>query len=64
MNIGKYILKVLDEQGRSQTWLAEQMNINVKTFSGKLKRDFITGDELLKIAKLLNINLEELKEIE
>jgi hypothetical protein len=61
MDLGKHIMILLDEQGRSQTWLADKLNINVKTFSGKLKRNSITGEELLLIAKVLNINLEDLK---
>lgn len=61
MNIGEYIQKVLDEQGRSQVWLADQIGIHDKTFSGKLKRNSISGEELLRIAKVLGINLEELK---
>jgi len=32
-----------------------------ETFSNKLKRNNITGDELLNIAKLLSIDLEKLK---
>lgn len=62
MDIGKHIQKVLDEQGRSQIWLADKLGIHDKTFSGKLKRNSITGEELLRVAKLLNIDLEELKE--
>ena len=61
MDIGEYIQKVLDEQGRSQVWLADKIGIHDKTFSGKLKRNSISGEELLRIAKVLNINLEELK---
>jgi len=62
MDIGEYIQKVLDEQGRSQIWLADKLGINDKTFSGKLKRNSITGEELLRTSKLLGINLEDLKE--
>jgi hypothetical protein len=61
MNLGKYITQVLEQQGRSKTWLADKMNINVKTFTGKLKRDSISGQELLRIADILNLDLEELK---
>jgi len=61
MNIGSYIKNILKEQGRSQAWIADKLELNEKTFSGKLKRNNITGEELLKIAQLLGINLEELK---
>ena len=43
-------------------WLAKMLKINDKTFSGKLKRSSITGEELLRIAKLLGIDLEVMKE--
>lgn len=61
MNTGQYILSVLKEQGRSQVWLADKLGIHEKTFSNKLRRNSITADELLNIAKWLDINLEELK---
>jgi len=61
MNTGQYILSVLKDQGRSQVWLADKLGVHEKTFSNKLRRNSITGDELLKIAKLLSINLEKLK---
>lgn len=62
MDIGEYIQNILDEQGRSQVWLADKLEIHDKTFSGKLKRNSITAEELLKIAIILNIDLEKLKE--
>ena len=61
MNTGQYILLILKDQGRSQVWLADKLGVHEKTFSNKLRRNSITGDELLKIAKLLNIDLEKLK---
>jgi len=61
MNTGQYILSVLKDQGRSQVWLADKLGVHEKTFSNKLRRNSITGDELLKIAKLLSIDLEKLK---
>lgn len=61
MDIGEYIQNVLDEQGRSQVWLADKLGVHDKTFSGKLKRNSITAEELLKIAVILNIDLEKLK---
>lgn len=61
MNLGEYITNVIEDQGRTKIWVAEQSEINYKTFVDKLTRDSFTGKELLKIAKVLNINLEELK---
>ena len=61
MQIGTLIRKTIRKQGRTQQWIAEQLGLDHKTFSGKLTRNSITGDELLKIAELLDINLEDLK---
>jgi len=61
MNLGEYISNIINQQGRTKVWVAEKSNINYKTFVDKLTRDTITGKELLRIAKVLNINLEELK---
>jgi len=62
MNLGKYIADVIEQQGRTKTWVADKVDINYKTFVDKLTRDTITGKELLRIARVLGINLEELKE--
>ena len=61
MRIGTLIRKTIRQQGRTQQWIAEQLGLDRKTFSGKLTRNSITSDELLKIAELLEINLEDLK---
>jgi hypothetical protein len=61
MNLGEYISQLIEQQGRTKVWVAEQSDINYKTFVDKLTRDTITGKELLKIAKILNIDLEQLK---
>lgn len=59
MNLGEHIAKIIEQQGRTKVWVAEQSNINYKTFVDKLSRDTITGKELLRVAKVLNIDLEE-----
>ena len=61
MNLGEYISNIIEQQGRTKTWVADLSNINYKTFVDKLTRDTITGKELLRVAKVLGINLEELK---
>lgn len=62
MEIGKYISKVLEEQGRQQKWLADKLNISEARLSYKIKNNAIKADELIKISKILNINLEKMKE--
>lgn len=61
MNLAKYITNVIQEQGRTKTWVAEKTNINYKTFVDKLTRNSFTGEELLRVAKVLGIDLERLK---
>lgn len=61
INLGEYITQVIEQQGRTKVWVAEKSDINYKTFVDKLTRDTITGKELLRVSKVLNINLEELK---
>jgi len=61
MNLADYISSIIEQQGRTKVWVAEQIDMKYKTFFDKLTRNTIKGDELLKIAKVLNIDLEELK---
>lgn len=62
MKLSEYIIQVISNQGRTKVWVAEQSNINYKTFVDKLTRNTITGEELLRVAKVLNIDLNKLKE--
>lgn len=48
-------------QGRTLKWVAEQMDINYKTFMGKIKRNSFSAYELLKLSVILKIDLEALK---
>ena len=60
MQMGTVIRKTIRKQGKTQQWIAEQLGMDHKTFSGKLSRNSITDDELLKIAALLDVNLEDM----
>jgi hypothetical protein len=62
MNLGKYIEQLLEKQGRTKQWTANQLNMNYKTFFYRLKNDSLHAHDLLVIAKLLGIDLNELKE--
>jgi hypothetical protein len=62
MNVAEYIAKVIEEQGRTKTWIAEQSDIKYKTFVDKLTYNRFTAEELIIIAKVLNIDLNKLKE--
>jgi len=61
MNLGEHIANTIEQQGRTKTWVADQSEIKYKTFVDKIMRNSFTGEELLRVAKVLNINLEELK---
>ena len=62
MNLGDYIKQEIEKQGRTQKWVAEQMNVDRKTFNRKLKTDYFTAQELLQVSKILNLDLNKLKE--
>lgn len=62
MNLGDYIKQEIEKQGRTQKWVAEEMNIDRKTFNRKLKTDYFTAQELLQVGKILNLDLNKLKE--
>ena len=62
MNIGEYIKEEIKNQGRTQKWVAEKIEMDVNTFNRKINNDTFAADELIKIAKVLDINLNKLKE--
>lgn len=53
-NIGKIIKEVLAEQGRSITWLAEQMGTTRNLVYKMFDRDIIYTDRLIQISELLD----------
>lgn len=61
MNIGEHIARILKQQGRSKIWMSEQIGINYKTFVDRLKNDRLTAYDLLVIGKVLNVDLNEVK---
>lgn len=61
MNIGGFIKATLRNQGRSLTWLCDRMDANYKTLHGKLDYNRLKAEDLLMIADLLGIDLNELK---
>lgn len=59
--IGDFIKSCVKKDGRTLQWVSEKLDINYKTFIGKLSRDSLSADELLKLSALLDINLEDMK---
>ena len=61
MGIGNTIIKLLKEQRRTQTWLANQVGIKRVTFALKVKKDRFTAEELVLMAIELNVDLNVFK---
>lgn len=61
MNIGDCIKEIVKEDGKTLAWVAQKMNINYKTFSGKLNRGTLSAEDLLKLCALLGISADKLK---
>ena len=53
-NIGKIIKEVLAEQGRSITWLAQQLGTTRNLVYKMFDRDIIYTDRLIQISELLD----------
>jgi len=62
VTIAQYILNILESQERQKSWLADKVGITKQTIGYKFKNDSFTAEELIRIAKFLNFNLEELKD--
>jgi|HigsolmetaAR206D_1030411.scaffolds.fasta_scaffold00003_38 lambda repressor-like predicted transcriptional regulator len=60
-NLGAYIKHLLHSQGRTLTWLARQTGINYKSLHDKVTYDRFKAYDLLLVAKVLDIDLNELK---
>ena len=61
MTIGEYIKNHAKEEGRKLNWVANALEMNYKTFAGKLARNTLSAEELLRISAILDINLEFMK---
>ena len=61
MKIGEYIKKIVKEDGKTLAWVAQKMDINYKTFNGKLNRGTLSAEDLLKLCALLGISADKLK---
>jgi transcriptional regulator with XRE-family HTH domain len=63
MDIGKYIKNILESKGYTQRQLADKLNIDEKRFSYRLTNNSLSANELIKIAEILNLDLNELKNL-
>ena len=62
MKVADYILKILNSQERQKSWLADKVNISKQAINYKFKNNSFTAEELFEITKVLNINLEEMRD--
>ncbi|RXZ78135.1 hypothetical protein EBB07_29210 [Paenibacillaceae bacterium] len=62
MNFGKELKRIIKEdKGLSLTWVAAQLGENEKTFTGWLNLNRISGESLIRVANVCDIDLNELK---
>lgn len=62
MNLSEHLRTIIKlDKGINLSWVADKINMNEKTFSGKLKRDSLDAKDLLRIANVLNLDLNELR---
>jgi len=62
MKVADYILEILNSQERQKSWLADKVNISKQAMNYKFKNNSFTAEELFEITKVLNINLEEMRD--
>lgn len=62
MNIGEYVSKLIDDQGREKKWVAEKIGVQYRTFLYRLERNGLLAEDLLKLSEVLGIDLNKLKE--
>jgi len=62
MKVADYILEILNSQERQKSWLADKVNISKQAINYKFKNNSFTAEELFEVTKVLNINLEEMRD--
>lgn len=62
MNIGEYIDKLIEAQGRDKKWVAEQIDIEYRTFLYRLKNNGLLAEDLLKMTSVLDLDLNKVYE--
>lgn len=62
LTVCEEIKNKIQEKGLKLNFVAEQVKIPIKNLSYKLLKNSLKLDELFKLAKFLNINLNKFKE--
>jgi hypothetical protein len=60
--LNELILDIIERQYITKTWLSDRVGLNNKTLNDKLNNDRLKAYDLLKMAKVLNIDLNELRD--
>lgn len=61
LTVAAYIEQIIIEQGRQKTWLADKLGITKQVLNYKFTNNSFTAEELITLGKLLNIDLNKLK---
>lgn len=62
MNLGELIEQKRKDKGHTKIWVAEQAKVKYKTYVDRVTNNrFEQVEDFIRLAKVLNINLEELK---
>ncbi|MFA1510009.1 hypothetical protein ACDN41_12335 [Priestia aryabhattai] len=62
MKINEYIQEKIADQGRTKVWVSDRSGIKYKSLITKLRTDCFTAYDLLRISKILHIDLNELRD--
>jgi DNA-binding CsgD family transcriptional regulator len=57
LTVAEHIIHSLDYRGATKQWLADRMGITKQTMNYKLKHNSFTAEELLQIARIMEIDL-------
>jgi hypothetical protein len=63
MTVTEFIEQYRKEQGREKIWLAEKLGITKQVLNYKFTNNSFTAEELVSLGKLLNMDLNSLKDI-
>lgn len=63
MTVTEFIEQHRKEQGREKIWLAEKLGITKQVLNYKFTNNSFTAEELVSLGKLLNMDLNKLKDI-
>ncbi|WP_310877086.1 hypothetical protein [Priestia megaterium] len=63
MKINEFVNKKMKDQQRNMSWLADKLDVSYPTLYSRFKADNLQSYDLVKAAKVLNFDLNELKDL-